>query len=303
MSEMTFDGRVAIITGAGTGLGKAHALLLASRGAKVVVNDLATSPETGKSRAQEVVDEIVAAGGEAVANSDSVSTVEGGEAMVQQALDTFGTVDIVVNNAGIVRDKSFPKMTIDLIEPVVDVHLMGAFNVTLPAYRVMKDKNYGRIISTSSAAGLFGNFGQTNYGAAKMGLIGLSRVIALESRRYDIKANIVAPIAATAMSAGILSEEWERRLKPSLVSPIVAYLAHQDCSVSGEIFSAAAGRIARVFIGEGTGIYTPDLTLETVRDNWKRIMSEENYAVPMSAEEERHLLEEAFRVAGDPLPA
>lgn len=303
MTEMTFGGQVAIITGAGTGLGKAHALLLASRGAKVVVNDLAKSPDGGHSMAQEVVDEITAAGGQAIANMDSVATAEGGEAMVRQAVAHFGTIDIVVNNAGIVRDKSFPKMTADLIEPVVDVHLMGAFHVTTPAYRIMKEKNYGRIISTSSAAGIFGNFGQTNYGAAKMGLVGMTRVIALESRRYDIKANIVAPIAATAMSAGILSDEWERRLKPSLVSPIVAYLAHSDCKVSGEIFSAAAGRVARIFIGEAQGIYTPDLTLETVRDRWDQIMSRDGYAVPMSAEEERHLLEEAFRVAGDPLPS
>lgn len=298
---MKFDGRVAIITGSGAGLGRAHALLLASRGASVVVNDLGVDAATGKSLAQGVVDEIIAAGGSAVADMNSVATAEGGEAMVQLALDTFGSIDIVVNNAGIVRDRSFPKMTPDLIDPVIAVHLNGAFNVTIPAYRYMKEKNYGRIISTTSAAGLFGNFGQTNYGAAKMGLVGMTRVLALESRKYNIKANVIAPIAATMMSAGILSEEWERRLKPELVSPIVAYLAHEECEVSGEIFSVAAGRVAKIFIGEGPGIYDPDLTLEKVRDSWPAIISEEGYAVPMCAEEERMLLEDAFRAAGDPI--
>jgi NAD(P)-dependent dehydrogenase (short-subunit alcohol dehydrogenase family) len=253
------------------------------------------SAETGRSRAQSVVDEIVAAGGNAVADTNSVATPEGGEAMVQRALSTFGSVDIVVNNAGIVRDKSFPKMTPDLVKSVLDVHLNGAFNVTLPAYRLMKEKGYGRIISTTSAAGLFGNFGQTNYGAAKMGLIGMTRVIALESAKYGIKANVIAPIAATAMSAGILDQEWERRLRPELVSPVVAYLAHEQCNANGEIFSVAAGRVARIFIAEGRGIYSPNLTIEDVRDSWQEILSEENYAVPMSAAQERDLLEQAFR--------
>ena len=292
---MMYDGRVALITGAGTGLGRAHALLMASRGARIVVNDLAVSRDTGRSVAQSVVDEITAAGGTAVADTNSVATAAGGQAMVQLAIDTYGGLDIVVNNAGIVRDKTFAKMTMEQVEPVFDVHLTGAFNVTLPAYRHMKDKLYGRIISTTSAAGLFGNFGQTNYGAAKMGLIGMTRVIALECAKYNIKANIVAPIAATAMSAGILDAEWERRLKPELVSPVVAYLAHEQCNVNGEIFSVAAGRVARIFIGEGRGIYNPDLKMEDVRDSWSKIMSEENYAVPMSAEQERNLLEQAFR--------
>ena len=295
--KMEFHGKVAVITGAGTGLGRAHALLMAARGARVVVNDLSISPETGKSRAQSVVDEITTVGGIAVADVNSVSTPEGGEAMIRLALTAFGGVDIVVNNAGIVRDKSFAKMTSDLLKPVLDVHLNGAFNVTLPAYRHMKEKGYGRIISTTSAAGLFGNFGQTNYGAAKMGLIGMTRVIALESAKYNIKANVIAPIAATAMSAGILDEEWEKRLRPELVSPVVAYLAHEQCDANGEIFSVAAGRVARIFIGEGRGFYSPQLTMEDVRDSWQQIWSEDNYAVPMSAAEERDLLEQSFRTA------
>jgi NAD(P)-dependent dehydrogenase (short-subunit alcohol dehydrogenase family) len=294
--KMEFNGKVAVITGAGSGLGRAHALLMASRGARIVVNDISSST-TGQPLAQTVVDEITAAGGTAVADTNSVATVDGGEAMIQLALDTYGSVDIVINNAGVIRDKTFGKLTADLVKPVLDVHLSGAFNVTIPAYRHMRKIGYGRIVSTTSAAGLFGNFGQTNYGAAKMGLIGMTRVIALESAKYDIKANVIAPIAATAMSAGILDKEWERRLKPELVSPVVAYLAHEQCDSNGEIFSVAAGRVARIFIGEGRGIYSPNLTMEVVRDSWQKILSEEGYAVPMSAAEERDLLERAFRAA------
>ncbi|WP_454887061.1 SDR family NAD(P)-dependent oxidoreductase [Sphingomonas oryzagri] len=297
---MDFNGRVAVITGAGTGLGRAHALLMASRGARIVVNDLSVAAD-GWSSAQAVVDEISAAGGTAVADTNSVATSEGGEAMVQRAIDEFGSIDIVINNAGIVRDKSFAKLTADLVKPVLDVHLSGAFNVTLPAYRHMKERGYGRIVSTTSAAGLFGNFGQANYGAAKMGLVGLTRVLALESARYDIKVNVIGPIAATQMSAGILDEAWERRLKPELVSPLVAYLAHQDCPVNGEIFSVAAGRVARIFIAEGRGLYSPDLTMEAVRDGWDTIMSEEGYGVPMNAAEERDMLEQSFERAGQPI--
>ncbi|MCQ4150595.1 SDR family NAD(P)-dependent oxidoreductase [Rhodococcus qingshengii] len=288
MSKLEFDGRVAIVTGAGSGLGRAHALLLASRGAAVVVNDISTA--AGES----VVQEIVAKGGRAVADGHSVATPEGGASLVHAAVDAFGTVDIVVNNAGIVRDKTFAKMDSTMFADVLGVHLNGAFNVTQPAYEIMRDRKYGRIVSTSSAAGLFGNFGQTNYGAAKMGLVGFTRVIALEGAKYGIKANVVAPIAATAMSAGLLDEDWERRLKPELVSPAVAWLAHESCPVSGEILSAAAGRVARVFVAETKGFYTPDLTLEDVRDQWARICDESGYGVPESAEGERNMLAAAF---------
>jgi NAD(P)-dependent dehydrogenase (short-subunit alcohol dehydrogenase family) len=292
--EMRFDGRVAVVTGAGSGLGREHARLLAARGAAVMVNDPAPGANGATSSAQQVVDEIVAAGGVAVADQHSVATEEGGRAIIDTTVDTFGRVDVLVNNAGIVRDRTFPKMTPDLMDPVLDVHLRGAFFVTRPAYLHMREAGYGRIVSTSSAAGLFGNFGQTNYGAAKMALVGMTRVLALEGAKYGIKANVVAPIAATAMSAGLLDEDWERRLQPSLVSPVVAFLAHDTCEVSGEIFSAAAGRVARIFIAEGRGFYSPSLTTEDVRDHLKDICSEEGYAVPMSAEQERNLLTEAF---------
>jgi len=189
MTELGFDGKVAIITGAGGGLGKQHALLLASRGALVVVNDLGgavdgTGADVGA--AQLVVDEINGAGGEAVADANSVATAEGGAAIVQTAIDAFGRVDIVVNNAGILRDKSFNNMSSELIDPVIDVHLRGAFHVTQPAWQHMREQGYGRIVSTSSASGIFGNFGQTNYGAAKMGLVGLTRVLAVEGAKYGI---------------------------------------------------------------------------------------------------------------------
>jgi NAD(P)-dependent dehydrogenase (short-subunit alcohol dehydrogenase family) len=291
---MSFDGRVAVVTGAGTGLGREHALLLAARGAAVVVNDLAPQGD-GESTADVVVQEIVAAGGAAVADGHSISTPEGGEAVIRTAIDAFGTIDIVVNNAGIVRDKTFAKQTPDLLDPVLDVHLKGAFYVTRPAYAHMKEKGYGRIVNTSSAAGLFGNFGQTNYGAAKMGLVGMTRVLALEGAKYGILSNVVAPIAATAMSAGVLDAGWTRRLKSGLVSPVVAWLAHEDCPVNGEIISAAAGRVARIFIAEAPGYYTPDLSIEDVRDNWDAICDESDYSVPMSAEQERDMLEKSFK--------
>jgi NAD(P)-dependent dehydrogenase (short-subunit alcohol dehydrogenase family) len=299
--QLAFDGRAAVITGAGTGLGRQHALLLAQRGAAVVVNDPGLTAD-GQSTAQLVVDEIKSLGGVAVANTSSIATPEGGLELVAACVAAFGSVDIVVNNAGIVRDKSFAKMTPDLVEPVLDVHLKGAFFVTQPAFGYMKEAGYGRIIFTTSAAGLFGNFGQTNYGAAKMGLVGLARVLNLEGDRYGVTANVVAPIAATAMSAGILDEDWERRLDPALVSPIVAYLAHHDCTVSGQIFSAAAGRVAKIFIGEGRGFYSPELTLEDIRDEWDTICSEADYSTPMSAADERDLLVAAFEraAAGNP---
>jgi NAD(P)-dependent dehydrogenase (short-subunit alcohol dehydrogenase family) len=192
MAELGYDGKVAIITGAGGGLGRQHALLLAKRGALVVVNDLGGSIDgsgTDASAAQKVVDEIKAAGGEAVADHNSVATPEGGAAIVKTAVDAYGKVDIVINNAGILRDKSFHNMTPDLMNPVFDVHLKGAFHVTQPAYLIMREQGYGRIISTSSAAGIFGNFGQTNYGAAKMGLVGFTRVLAVEGAKFNIKAN------------------------------------------------------------------------------------------------------------------
>ncbi len=297
MSNLTYDGKVAVITGAGGGLGRQHALLLAQRGALVVVNDLGGTVDgsgADSSAAQKVVDEIRAAGGEAVANHDSVSTPEGGEGIIQTAIDAYGRVDIVINNAGILRDKTFHNMTPDLVDPVFDVHLKGAFNVTRPAWIRMREQGYGRIISTSSAAGIFGNFGQANYGAAKMGLVGFTRVLAAEGAKYNIKANSIAPLALTRMTENLMGAIGDK-LDPALVTPIVAGLAHEDCDVSGEIYSVGGGRVARVFIGETQGFYKPDLTLEDVRDNWAQIRNTDGYQIPANLPEETAMFFNAMK--------
>lgn len=291
MSTLGFDGKVAVITGAGGGLGRQHALLLASRGAFLVINDLGGSVDgsgSDASAAQKVVDEIVAAGGEAVANHDSVSTPEGGEAIIKTAVDAYGRVDIVINNAGILRDKTFHNMTPDLVDAVIDVHLRGAFNVTRPAWILMREQKYGRIISTSSAAGIFGNFGQANYGAAKMGLVGFTRVLAQEGAKHNIKANAIAPLALTRMTEALLGPLGEK-LEPGLISPIVAWLSHEDCDVSGEVYSVGGGRVARVFIGETPGYFKRDLTLEDVRDNWEQIRNTDGYVIPNGVPDETKL--------------
>jgi NAD(P)-dependent dehydrogenase (short-subunit alcohol dehydrogenase family) len=286
-----FDGKVAIITGAGGGLGRQHALLLASRGALVVVNDLGGAVDgTGsdKGAAERVVDEIRAAGGEAVADTNSVATPEGGEAIVQTAIDAFERVDIVINNAGILRDKSFHNMSPGLMNPVFDVHLRGAFHVTQPAWVRMREQGYGRIISTSSAAGLFGNFGQTNYGAAKMGLVGFTRVLAVEGAKYNVKANAIAPLALTRMTEDIMGALGDK-LDPALVSPLVTYLAHESCEPSGRVFSVGGGRVAEVFLGETQGWASPTLSPEDVRAHWSTITDREGYAVPANLAEETAL--------------
>ena len=292
MADLTFDGKVAIVTGAGGGLGRAHALELARRGALVVVNDLGGSVDgtgSSESAAQKVVDEIRAAGGEAIPNFDSVSTPEGGESIVRSAVDAFGRVDIVINNAGILRDKSFANLTADLVEPVLDVHLKGAFFVTRPAWVHMREQGYGRIVNTTSASGIFGNFGQANYGAAKMGLVGLARVLAQEGAKYNIKANAIAPVARTRMTEDLLGPAAEL-LEPELVTPVVIYLAHEDCPVSGEIYSVGGGRVARVFIGETKGYINRELSAEDVREHFDQIRDEDGYAVPASNTEEIMLI-------------
>ncbi len=296
MSELGFDGKVAIITGAGGGLGRSHALELAKRGALVVVNDLGGATDgTGSSEtaAEAVVNEIKAAGGEAVANYDSVGTPEGGAAIVQTAIDAYGRIDIVVNNAGILRDKSFHNMTPDLLNPVIDVHLKGAFHVTQPAYIRMREQGYGRIVNTTSPAGVFGNFGQTNYGAAKMGLVGFTRVLAVEGAKNNIKANAISPVAKTRMTEDLLGPMADNLL-PEHITPVVAWLAHEDCPVSGEVYSCGGGRVARIFIGVAPGYANKDLTVEDVRDNFEKIRSEEGYIVPTNLGEETMLMMKAL---------
>jgi NAD(P)-dependent dehydrogenase (short-subunit alcohol dehydrogenase family) len=296
MVDVGYDGQVAIITGAGGGLGRQHALLLAQRGCRVVVNDLGgavdgTGGDAGP--AQRVVDEITSAGGEAVADTNSVATAEGGAAIVQTAVDAFGRVDIVVNNAGILRDKAFHNISPEFTDPVIDVHLRGAFHVTQPAFKLMREQNFGRVINTASNAGIFGNFGQSNYGAAKMGLVGLTHVLAIEGAKFNVKANCIAPIAGTRMTEEIFGPELSKLLDPKYVSPVVAFLAHEDCPVSGHVFSVGNGRVARVVIGLGEGYCKPGgLSPEEVRDHFSEIDSTDGLVIPTSAFDEVKLLSE-----------
>ena len=282
MADLSFENRVAVITGAGGGLGREHAILLASRGAQIVVNDLGGAVDGSGGDlgpAARTAQEINDLGGVAVADGNSVSTTEGGAGIIKTAIDAFGRVDIVINNAGILRDKSFHNMDEAMIDAVLAVHLKGAFNVTKAAWPVMREQSYGRIVNTSSNSGILGNFGQANYGAAKMGLVGLTRVLAAEGAKANIKVNALAPIARTRMTEELLGGLAEK-LDPKLVSPIVAWLVHEDCPVTGEIYSAAGGRIARFFIGLTEGYYNPDLTLEDVRDHFAEIRDEDGYIVP-----------------------
>ncbi|MFD1936160.1 SDR family oxidoreductase [Nonomuraea mangrovi] len=279
---LRFDGKVAIITGAGHGLGRSHALLLAERGARVVVNDLGGALDgTGASAgpAAEVVETIRKNGGEAVANTDNVATPEGAKAIVQSAVDAFGRVDIVVNNAGILRDKSFGKMTVEEFDAVLAVHVRGSYLVSQAAYPYLKEQGYGRIVNTSSPAGLFGNFGQANYSTAKMGLVGLTKTLAIEGARSGIKANAIAPIAWTRMTEALLPAEFEAKFTAERVSALVAFLAHESCEASGEVFSVGGGKVARVFVAEGPGWKTDDLSPEAIADNWDSIMVEQPYVL------------------------
>jgi len=298
MSDLRFDGRVAIITGAGGGLGRSHALELARRGAQVLVNDLGGALDgsgSSMSAADRVVDEITALGGIAAPNHDSVATPEGGRAIVQAALDAFGRVDVLVNNAGILRDKAFHKMDDTMIHAVIDVHLKGALYVSQPAYRLMREQGYGRIVNTSSASGLFGNFGQANYGAAKAGLAGLTRVLALEGASHGIKVNAIAPIAATRMTADILGPLADK-VSPDSVSPLVAYLAHEECAVNGHVYSVAGGRIARIFVAETHGVVLGENTPEEIRSKLSLIdvMDVERYYLPLSLEDETTIIAKAL---------
>lgn len=289
MTPISFDDQVAVVTGAGNGLGRTYALELARRGARVVVNDLGRLRDgTGDSTncAEAVVAEIVAAGGEAVANTDSVATPEGGEAMVKAAIDAFGRIDIVIHNAGILRDRSFTKISVEDLDAVLDVHLRGAFFVAQPAFRQMKEQGYGRFLFTTSASGVFGNFGQANYGAAKMGLVGLSNILAIEGARSGITSNVLAPIARTRMTEEFFGATGDI-LDPELVTPMALYLVSQDCSLTHEAFAAGAGWYTRIFVGVAPGWLAEQgsrPTVEDVRDHLGEIRAEDGYTVPMDAD-------------------
>jgi NAD(P)-dependent dehydrogenase (short-subunit alcohol dehydrogenase family) len=266
MSEMRFDGRVAVITGAGRGLGREYALLLASRGARIVVNDPGAAIKgdgVDAGPAQAVVDEIRERGGEAVANTDTVATEAGGAAIIQTAIDQWGRIDILIHNAGNVRYGSLKDISHEDFRAVVDVHFMGAFNVVRPAFPLMCAAKYGRVVLTSSIGGVYGNANVINYGMSKSGMIGLNNIVALEGAGDGVKSNIILPGAVTRMADGLDITQYPP-MGPELVAPMVGWLAHEECSVTGEMMAAVGGRMARLFIAETPGVYRPSWTIDDI---------------------------------------
>lgn len=294
--ELRYDGRVAVVTGAGSGLGREYAMLLAARGASVLVSNRAAETSSGPSPAELVASRIRETGGTAIADDHRVESADAGQAIVDHALSAFGRLDILINNAGGVRDKSFRNMTAEAFRNVVDVHLLGAFYTASPAWAVMRDQRYGRILNVTSAAGLLGNFGQSNYGAAKMGLVGLTKTLAVEGKKYNIQVNALAPMARTKMSEGLLDEDVH--LDPGQVAPVACYLVHENCPATGEIYSAGGGRFARYFIGVTRGYYQHDLDIESVRDQFDRAGSADGYLEPRAPEEELAVIVQASAAAG-----
>lgn len=293
MEEISLSGRVAVVTGAGGGLGRAYALELARRGAAVLVNDTGGSLDgTGHtSAAGVVVDEIRAQGGRAEANGDTVSTPEGGEGIIAAAVDAFGRVDAVVNNAGILRDKSFGKLDWDDFHAVQDVHLRGSAYVSQPAFRVMREQGFGRFVFISSNAGTFGSFGQSSYGSAKAGIIGLAQVVAIEGQRHGILSNVVCPLARTRMTEAVLAQN--DAFAPGHVAPLVAYLSSERCQETHQVFSAGAGHFARVFTGLTAGWQADPAevaTAEDVAEHMSRIIDTSSHSIPLSAPEELEML-------------
>ncbi len=270
-----FDKRVAIVTGAGAGLGRSYALELAARGARVVVNDPGVLSD-GSSRALKVAEEIREQGGHAVSNCDSVADRDSAGKIVAAAMDNFGRLDILINNAGILRDKSFPKMPLDDFEEVLRVHLLGTVYLTKSAFPIMQQAKYGRILLTTSTAGLYGNFGQTNYAAAKLGLVGLMNALKLEGAKYDITVNTIAPIAATGMAGGTFPAEIADRIKPELVASMALYLVSDQCRSTGRILSAGGGYYSSVQMYEGSGVRFAAgeaVTVEQIAERFPEIIS------------------------------
>lgn len=291
--SLRFDDRVVIVTGAGNGLGKSHALDFARRGAKVVVNDLGggiAGEGASKSVAQGVVDEIKAAGGEAVANTDSV---EDGDKVVQTALDAYGRIDVVVNNAGVLRDASFAKMADADWDIIYRVHLYGAYKVTKAAWPHMRDANYGRIVMTTSVAGIYGNFGQANYAAAKLGLFGLAQTLAIEGASKNILCNTVAPTAGSRLTATVLPKEVLEALKPEYVTPAVVLLGHESCPVSGKLFEVGGGWVSQTRWEQTQGVFfRDDFSAEDLRAKWAEATSFENARHASKISESKTGLEE-----------
>ena len=296
MTDLAFDGQVAIVTGAGRGLGRAHALELAGRGVRVVVNDLA--PADGPAPADEVVDEMRAAGGEAVADGSNIADPDGASGLVARAVDAFGRLDIVVNNAGILRDRSFAKLSLEDFDAVIAVHLRGSFLVIQAAWPHLLESDHPAVVNTTSVAGYLGNFGQANYGAAKAGLIGLTNVLAIEGARAGIRVNAIAPGARTRMTEDLLGDLADH-LDPALVAAVVAFLVHPDCDATGQVFSTAGGRVSRLVVGQTQGLFDADLTAEAVRDGWSTVQDETDLATPATFAEELELLVRHLPVAAN----
>jgi 3-hydroxyacyl-CoA dehydrogenase/3a,7a,12a-trihydroxy-5b-cholest-24-enoyl-CoA hydratase len=298
MSELRFDGRVVIVTGAGGGLGKTYALLFASKGAKVVVNDLGTSFQgEGKSSkaADVVVDEIKKLGGQAVANYDSV---EEGDKIVKTALDTWGRVDIVINNAGILRDCSFLKMQDKDWDLIYRVHLKGSYSVTKAAWNHMREQGYGRIIMTSSAAGIYGNFGQANYSAAKLGLLGLAKTLALEGEKRNVFVNTIAPMAGSRMTETVMPPDLLQALKPEYVAPLVAYLCHESCSENGQLFEVGAGWISKLRWQRSQGVFLGEkISAESIAKEWNKVTDWTGATFPTSASDSFSLVAQKLQAA------
>jgi NAD(P)-dependent dehydrogenase (short-subunit alcohol dehydrogenase family) len=295
---ISFEGRVAIVTGAGGGLGRAYALELARRGARVVVNDLGGARDGSGSSdaAQTVVEEIQAAGGEAVANGASVTDLQQVDAMVEAAKARWGHVDILVNNAGILRDKSFAKMAMDDFRSVVDVHLIGSANCTKAVWETMREQAYGRILMTSSSTGLYGNFGQANYGAAKLGLAGFAKTLHLEGAKYDIRVNTIAPTAATRMTEDIFPPNLLALFNPDNVVPAALFLVSEDAP-SNAIVGAGGGVVQAAYVTLTPGYALPEgaRTVEEVAANWDRICDRTLEIVPQSGAEQAFLILKTLR--------
>lgn len=298
---ISFKDRVAIVTGAGGGLGRAYALELAKRGAKVVVNDLGGSRDgTGTSdAAAQVVEGIRAAGGTAMANGGSVTEYEQMVDMVERAKSEWGSVDILINNAGILRDKTFAKMEPADFELVVKVHLIGSANATKAVWETMREQAYGRILMTASSTGLYGNFGQTNYGAAKLGLAGFTKSLYLEGAKYNIRVNSLAPTAGTRMTQDIFPEEAYKLFAPENVVPAALFLVSEDAP-SNQIVAAGAGvvAVANVTLTQGMALPADDRTPEAVAANWAKISSREGEIVPASGSEQSQMALKALQAAG-----
>lgn len=269
MSELRFDGRVAVITGGGRGLGAAYARLLAARGCRLVINDVGASmrgDENIEDPAHDLAAEIRDGGGEAVASTDSVATPEGGKAIIETAIAAFGRVDIVIHSAGNVRRGALTEMSYEDFESVLSVHLRGAFHIVREAFPHMVAQQYGRVVLTGSINGLYGKANNANYAACKAGAMGLSNTVAVEGAAHGITSNVIIPAAVTRMSEGIDTSKFPP-MGPELVAPAVAWLAHEGCSASGEMFVAMGGRIARAFIAESRGVYRPEWSIEDVAAN------------------------------------